>query len=82
MSACFDAYAERRALSVQDLQRAVVSTVPLSVTQAEQVATIREWAASRAVAATVSDEPLAPLGPHGASPLDAGPDGGGRKVVF
>ena len=82
VSACFDAYAERRALSVQDLQRAVVSTVPLSVTQAEQVATIREWAASRAVAATVSDEPLAPIGPHGASPLDAGPDGGGRKVVF
>ena len=52
VSACFDAYAERRALGWADLEHAVRSTVPLSVTQAEQVDTIRRWAATRAVGAT------------------------------
>jgi ATP-dependent 26S proteasome regulatory subunit len=55
ISGCFDAYAERRALRADDLHRAIRNTVPLSVTQAEQITRIREWATSRAVAAT-SDE--------------------------
>lgn len=78
VSACFDAFAERRALAVGDLHRAITATVPLSVTQAEQVAQIRAWATSRAVAATVSDEPVASVG----AASDGDPLGGGRKVLF
>lgn len=52
VTGCFDAFAERRWLIVEDLHRAIRNTVPLSVTQAEQIKGIREWAATRAVAAT------------------------------
>ncbi len=56
ISACFDAFAERRALMAEDLRRAVTNTVPLSVTQAEQITQIRRWADTRAVAATAADD--------------------------
>ena len=52
ISGCFDAYEERRALRVDDLHRAIRNTIPLSVTQAEQINSVREWASTRAVAAT------------------------------
>lgn len=52
ISGCFDAYAERRPVERDDLIRAIEQTVPLSVTQAEQITRIREWASSRAVSAT------------------------------
>ncbi|MFJ5695910.1 AAA family ATPase [Arthrobacter sp. NPDC093125] len=52
VSACFEAFSERRKLNEKDLSRAINNTVPLSVTQAEQINGIREWASSRAVAAT------------------------------
>ena len=52
ITGCFDAYADRRALRAEDLRRAIRNTVPLSVTQAEQIRAVREWASSRAVAAT------------------------------
>jgi len=62
----FDAYAERRPLRADDLRRAIKNTVPLSVTQAEQIRQIREWASTRAVAATSEsargDYPTAPTG--------------------
>lgn len=52
VSACFEAFSERRMLNEKDLRRAISNTVPLSVTQAEQINVIREWASTRAVAAT------------------------------
>jgi ATP-dependent 26S proteasome regulatory subunit len=52
VSACFEAFSERRRLNEKDLSRAITNTVPLSVTQAEQINGIREWASKRAVAAT------------------------------
>lgn len=52
----FDAFAERRPLERDDLVRAVVNTVPLSVTQSERVAAIRGWAQARAVAATAAED--------------------------
>lgn len=52
----FDAFSERRPLHRDDLVRAVVNTVPLSVTQAERVAAIRAWAETRAVAATAAED--------------------------
>ena len=47
-----DAFAEKRPLRRDDLVRAVKSTVPLSVTQADEILAIRNWAQTRAVAAT------------------------------
>jgi SpoVK/Ycf46/Vps4 family AAA+-type ATPase len=52
----FDAFAERRPLAEADLSRAVANTVPLSITQAEQISAIRHWAATRAVAATAAED--------------------------
>ncbi len=56
ISAVFDAYAEDRTLQEDDLYRAVKNTVPLSVTQHEQIESIREWANIRAVAATSHED--------------------------
>ena len=50
----FDAYGGRRPLEESDLMTAVQTTVPLSVTQSEQILRIRQWADVRAVAATSS----------------------------
>lgn len=52
----FDAFSERRAVSYDDLFRAVRNMVPLSQTQAEQIAAVRAWAADRAVAATAPED--------------------------
>ncbi len=52
----FEAYNERRPLVVQDLYSAVETTVPLSVTQEEQIIRIRAWADVRAVAATAKGD--------------------------
>jgi hypothetical protein len=62
-----DAFAEKRPLRRDDLVRAVKSTVPLSITQADEILAIRNWAETRAVAATdtsgeaVSEPVPAPL---------------------
>lgn len=52
ISACFDAFNERRTLRPDDLLREIDNTVPLSVTQAESIAALRDWADVRAVAAS------------------------------
>jgi ATP-dependent 26S proteasome regulatory subunit len=52
----FDAFADRRPLTEADLFRAVDNMVPLSITQAEQIAAIRSWAATRAIAATAAED--------------------------
>ena len=39
-----------------DLYRAIKNTVPLSITQQEQIESIREWANIRAVAATSHED--------------------------
>lgn len=52
ISACFDAFDGRRPLTADDLERAITHTVPLSVTQAEQITALRAWADVRAVAAS------------------------------
>jgi SpoVK/Ycf46/Vps4 family AAA+-type ATPase len=56
ITALYDAFAERRPLEHADLVRAVETMVPLSVTQAEQVQALREWADVRAVAATAAED--------------------------
>ena len=52
ISALFEAFSEDRNIQLEDFVKAVQNTVPLSVTQAEQILAIREWANVRAVAAT------------------------------
>jgi SpoVK/Ycf46/Vps4 family AAA+-type ATPase len=52
VSALFEAFSENRSILFEDLLKAVEQTVPLSITQAEQIATLREWAKMRAVSAT------------------------------
>jgi len=56
VSALFEAFSQDRALRVSDLERVIENTVPLSVTQSEQIIRIREWANERAVAATAKED--------------------------
>ncbi len=82
ISGCFDAFAERRAVNKEDILRTIGQTVPLSVTQAEQITRIREWAGRRAVSATSeaardkyeSDAP--------SDPNDVSSWRGGRAIEF
>ncbi|MEI3612350.1 AAA family ATPase [Pseudogracilibacillus sp. SO30301A] len=52
----FEAYAENRGLQVKDLEKAIEEIVPLSITQAEEIKRLREWASVRAVTATLRDD--------------------------
>jgi ATP-dependent 26S proteasome regulatory subunit len=56
ISACFDAFNERRTLASGDLLQEIRNTVPLSVTQAEQIDELRAWADIRAVAASAPED--------------------------
>ncbi len=51
----YAAYSEKKQLSTQSLLDALSQTVPLSVTRAEEIATLREWARTRAVPASAQD---------------------------
>ncbi len=53
IAACFDAFDGRRPLSEDDVLTAVAHTVPLAVTQSEQIASLRAWAQVRAVPASL-----------------------------
>ena len=52
----FDAFAEDRSIEMKDFENSIRNTVPLSVTQAEQIRSIRDWADIRAVAATARED--------------------------
>lgn len=56
VAALFEAFSEDRALRVTDLEKVIRNTVPLSITQSEQIIKIREWANVRAVAATAKED--------------------------
>ncbi|MDQ6656881.1 MAG: AAA family ATPase, partial [Actinomycetota bacterium] len=56
ISACFDAFDAKRQLTGDDLRREIGNTVPLSVTQSEEITALREWADVRAVAASASED--------------------------
>jgi SpoVK/Ycf46/Vps4 family AAA+-type ATPase len=51
----YAAYSEKKELSTESLLNALAQTVPLSVTRAEEIATLREWARTRAVPASAQD---------------------------
>ncbi|MGF3052887.1 AAA family ATPase [Microbacterium sp. YY-03] len=82
IAACFEAFSERRAVSHEDLSRSIRNTVPLSVTQAEQITRIREWASSRAVAATSVTARGSYDEKATADPSDVASWRGGRAIEF
>jgi len=53
--AMYAAYSEKKPLSTQHLLNAIAQTVPLSTTRAEEIAALRQWASTRAVAASAGD---------------------------
>jgi SpoVK/Ycf46/Vps4 family AAA+-type ATPase len=51
----YAAYADKKELTTQSLLDALTRTVPLSVTRAEEIQTLRDWARKRAVPASARD---------------------------
>lgn len=91
VSGLFEAFYEDRSVQLSDFERAVTLTVPLSVTQAEQIHQLRDWANVRAVAATHNEDRSSYAVPTQAVKTDAaapqGPNDvlgsrGGRPVDF
>lgn len=56
ISALFEAFSEDRGINIEDFEKAIRNTVPLSITQEEQIRAIRKWADVRAVAATRKED--------------------------
>ncbi|MEJ1086898.1 AAA family ATPase [Microbacterium sp. Mu-80] len=56
ISALFEGYSAGRPVDAAMLEQVVDSTIPLAVTQAEEVRRIRDWAAERAVRATGTED--------------------------
>jgi SpoVK/Ycf46/Vps4 family AAA+-type ATPase len=54
--ALYAAYSDKKPLTTQTLLDALRQTVPLSTTRAEEIAELREWARTRAVAASARDD--------------------------
>src|SRR5271169_919112 len=54
-TALYAAFARKLELSTEDLLTALLSTVPLSITRAEEIAELRAWAKDRAVWASVPE---------------------------
>jgi SpoVK/Ycf46/Vps4 family AAA+-type ATPase len=53
--ALYAAYSENKQVTTQSLIDALAQTVPLSITRAEEIAALREWARTRAVPAAARD---------------------------
>lgn len=56
ISALYDAFYGDRGLTREDLLRSIRDTVPLAVTQREQLSALRAWAEKRAVLATARED--------------------------
>lgn len=56
IEALFEAYYNNRPLMVDDIKKSIRNSVPLSVTQSEQIIAIRKWAISRAIAASAKKD--------------------------
>jgi len=54
-TALYAAFSRKQELSNEDMLTALSSTVPLSITRAEEIATLRDWARDRAVWASVPE---------------------------
>ncbi len=72
----YDAFYADRGMTAGDLERSIGETVPLSVTQREQLAALRGWAEHRAVLATAREDREIPAN------TEVAPRQGGRLVDF
>ncbi|MDR0869523.1 MAG: AAA family ATPase [Planctomycetaceae bacterium] len=83
IAALFEAFSEQRTVQREDFVKAVRNTVPLSVTQAEQIIALRQWANQRAVAATAynTDEQDS-QNPVAGEDDDLSKQRGGRRIDF
>ena len=54
-TALYSAYSQKQQLADQHLLEAIQGTVPLSTTRAEEIDSLRQWAAKRAVPASIPD---------------------------
>ena len=84
VTALYEAFFAKRPLLREDLEYAIRSTVPLSVTQAEQIFSLRQWANVRAVAATPREEltDYQTQTDAGAADPDVKKSRGGRSLDF
>ena len=80
ISAMFEAFYEDRGLRKEDIVKCIKDTVPLSITQKEQILHLREWAKERAVLATAPED-REQLGAEGSGEEISGRQGG-RIVDF
>lgn len=83
IAALYEAFYKQKGLSEADIVKSIRETVPLSRTQAEQIASIRDWAAERAVLATAqSDREYKSGDEPSITTKDSGGVQGGRIVNF
>lgn len=82
ISGLFEAFAEDRSIQLDDFVKSIQNTVPLSVTQAEQIRSIRDWANVRAVAATRQEDRVEYAGKVEGAEDDIRTTRGGRTVDF
>jgi ATPase family associated with various cellular activities (AAA) len=59
-SAMYASFADKKPMSTESLLEELHSTVPLSLTRAEDISELREWASTRAVPASLKDEKAEP----------------------
>ncbi len=80
VSAMYEAFYDDRGLGKEDIIKCIKETVPLSITQREQILRLREWAKERAVLATAPED--RELSASGASGEEITGRQGGRIVDF
>ncbi|MBD5403363.1 AAA family ATPase [bacterium] len=79
ISALYEAFFNNRPLEFSDLTNTIKNIVPLSVTQKEQILSLRQWANIRAVAATRKDD-LAEYDSKSENDEDVNSSRGGRAL--
>ena len=79
ISALYEAFFADRGLRREDLLKSLRETVPLSVTQRENILQLRQWAAERAVLATAKEDREVAAADDRSEPH---PSQGGRIVDF
>ncbi len=84
VSALYEAFFENRPLEFRDLEKAIANTVPLAVTQKEQIMALRAWANVRAVSATKKEDVsnYKPAQEDESSQDDVSKSRGGRALDF
>ncbi len=80
ITALYEAFFNNRALELKDLETTIKNVVPLSVTQKEQILSLRQWANIRAVAATKKDDMENYTGSSDNKDSDVNSSRGGRAL--